>query len=86
VRGVEIGSVMTGRDPLTGENRHPTLELVRLAVPRRVYTSRQLEQAADAVAEIVADPDAVSGLELVAESPVLRHFTAWFKSLTAVAR
>jgi Beta-eliminating lyase len=58
VRGVEIGSVMAGRDPLTGENRHPTLELVRLAVPRRVYTSRQLEQAADAVAEIVADPDA----------------------------
>jgi tryptophanase len=51
-----------------------------------VYTSRQLEQAADAVAEILVDPDAVSGLELVAESPVLSHFTAWFKSLTAVAR
>ncbi len=53
VRAVEIGSVMAGRDPETGENRHPPLELVRLAVPRRVYTSRQLELAAEAAAEVV---------------------------------
>jgi tyrosine phenol-lyase len=79
VRGVEIGSVMAGRDPVTGENRHPPLELFRLAVPRRVYTSRQLEQAADAVTAIVADPDSVQGLEIVSEPPVLRHFTARFR-------
>jgi tryptophanase len=78
VRGVEIGSVMAGRDPATGENRVPSLELVRLAVPRRVYSSRQLEQAADAAAEIVADPGAVHGLEMTSEAPVLRHFTARF--------
>ncbi len=78
VRGVEIGSVMAGRDPATGENRVPSLELVRLAVPRRVYSSRQLEQAADAAAEIVADPGAVRGLEMTSEAPVLRHFTARF--------
>jgi tyrosine phenol-lyase len=79
VRGVEIGSVMAGRDPLTGENRHPPLELFRLAVPRRVYTSRQLEQAADAAAAIVSDPGAVRGVEIVSEPPVLRHFTARFR-------
>jgi len=81
VRGVEIGSVMAGRDPATGENRVPALELVRLAVPRRVYSSRQLEQAGDAAAEVVADPGAVPGLEMVTEAPVLRHFTARFRPL-----
>src|SRR5918999_2341133 len=55
VRGVEIGSVMAGRDPVSGENRQPPLELVRLAVPRRVYTSRQLEQAGDAAAAGLAE-------------------------------
>jgi tryptophanase len=84
VRGAEIGSVMAGRDPESGENRHPPLELVRLAVPRRVYTSRQLEQAADATADVLADVDAVQGVELSAEAPVLRHFTARFRPLAAV--
>jgi tryptophanase len=79
VRTVEIGSVMAGRDPETGENRTPPLELVRLAVPRRVYTSRQLELAADAAAEVMRDPAAVTGLEIVYEAPVLRHFTARFR-------
>jgi len=83
VRGVEIGSVMAGRDPITGENRHPPLELVRLAVPRRVYTSRQLEHAADTAADVVRDADAVPGLELTSEAPVLRHFTARFRPLVA---
>jgi tryptophanase len=81
VRGVEIGSVMAGRDPVTGENRRPPLELVRLAVPRRVYTSRQLEQAADAAATVVANGGSVRGLEIVAEAPVLRHFTARFQPI-----
>jgi tryptophanase len=72
---------MAGRDPATGANRHPPLELVRLAVPRRVYTSRQLEQAADAVAATLAEADAVRGFELVEEAPVLRHFTARFAPL-----
>jgi tryptophanase len=83
VRGVEIGSVMAGRDPATGENRHPALELARLAVPRRVYSSRQLEHAADAAAAVLADVAAVSGLEMIAEAPVLRHFTARFRPIAA---
>jgi tyrosine phenol-lyase len=81
VRGVEIGSVMAGRDPSTGENRVAPLELVRLALPRRVYTSRQLEQAADAAEAVVAARDSVRGLEMTAEAPVLRHFTARFRPL-----
>ena len=81
VRGVEIGSVMAGRDPATGENRRPPLELVRLAVPRRVYTSRQLEQAADAAAEVLADGDRSAGSRWSTEAPVLRHFTARFRPL-----
>jgi tyrosine phenol-lyase len=79
IRGAEIGSVMAGRDPVSGENRRPPLELVRLAVPRRVYTSRQLEQARDAAAAVLAEVETVKGLELVAEPPVLRHFTARFR-------
>ena len=86
VRGVEIGSVMAGRDPETGENRHPPLELVRLAVPRRVYTSRQLEAAADGAAEVLADVGAVRGLEIVSEAPVLRHFTARFRPVRGRSR
>jgi tryptophanase len=76
VRGAEIGSVMAGRDPITGDNRHPPLELVRLAVPRRVYTSRQLEHAADATTAMLAEAEAIRGFEMVEEAPVLRHFTA----------
>jgi tryptophanase len=83
VRAAEIGSVMAGRDPGTGENRHPPLELLRLAVPRRVYTSRQLEHAADSMALILADPEAVPGYEFVSEASVLRHFTARFQPLAA---
>jgi tryptophanase len=79
VRGVEIGSVMAGRDPASGENRVPSLEFVRLAVPRRVYSSRQPEQAGDADADIVAGPGAVRGLEMTSEAPVPRHFTARFR-------
>jgi tryptophanase len=82
VRGVEIGSVMAGRDPVTGENRHPALELVRLAVPRRVYTSRQLEQAGDAAEIVLAEPESVGALALVSEPPVLRHFTARFRPVS----
>jgi tyrosine phenol-lyase len=81
VRGVEIGSVMAGRDQVTGANRHPPLELVRLAVPRRTYTSRQLEHAADAAAAVLAARDEVRGLEMVSEAPALRHFTARFRQV-----
>ncbi|MBW3592384.1 MAG: tryptophanase [Actinobacteria bacterium] len=85
VRVVEIGSVMAGRDPETGKNRHPPLELVRLAVPRRVYSSRQLEHAGDALAAALGERDAIQGVEMLSEAPVLRHFTARFRPVGAHA-
>lgn len=85
VRGVEIGSNMMGRDPRTGRNRHPDLELLRLAVPRRTYTHAQLATVADALGTIARRAHRVSGLRMVHEAPVLRHFTARFEPIAGVA-
>ena len=79
VRGVEIGTVLAGRDPATGENIFPELEMVRLAIPRRVYTSRHMDYVAATVARVFAQRDKVRGLRFTYEPPVLRHFTARFE-------
>ena len=81
IRGVEIGSNMAGRDPSTGANRHPALELLRLAVPRRTYTYSHLEYVAEVLEQIAFDPQSVPPLEMTYEAPVLRHFTARFRAL-----
>ncbi len=79
VRGVEIGTVLAGRDPETGENRYPRLEMVRLAVPRRVYTCRHLDVVAETCRRVLDRRGEVVGLEFEEEPPVLRHFTARFR-------
>ncbi len=77
VRGVEIGSLMFDHlDPDTGELVHPAMELVRLAIPRRVYTHTQLDYVAEACAKVMEMGDRLRGLEIVWEPPALRHFTA----------
>ena len=82
VRGVEVGSVMFGRiDPDTGEAVYPDLDLVRLAVPRRVYTNTHLRYVCDLIEQIAADREVVRGLEMTYEAPVLRHFTARFREI-----
>lgn len=81
VRTVEIGTVLAGRDPATGADRHPELELVRLAIPRRVYTDRHLEWVADTVMRVHERRGAVRGLAITEEPPVLRHFTARFSPI-----
>jgi len=77
VRGVEIGSLMFEHaDPDTGEMIHPAMELVRLAVPRRVYTHTQLDYVADICGRVAELGPRLRGLEIVWEPPSLRHFTA----------
>ena len=77
VRGVEIGSLMFDHlDPDTGETVHPAMELVRLAIPRRVYTHTQLDYVAEVCARVMEMGDRLRGLEILWEPPALRHFTA----------
>ena len=77
VRGVEIGSLMFEHvDPDTGEMVYPAMELVRLAVPRRVYTHTQLDYVADVCARVAELGPRLCGLEITWQQPTLRHFTA----------
>lgn len=75
IRGVEIGSVMFGRRGEDGQERYHSMELVRLAFPRRMYTQSHFDFAAEVVAEVKADARRVRGVRLVKQAPYLRHFT-----------
>ncbi|MFD4637106.1 tryptophanase [Lentzea sp. NPDC058436] len=78
-RCAERGVVSAGRDPRTGANRHPDLELIRLTIPRRVYTRSHLDVVADSVIRTVeAGRDVTSGLRFVHEPATLRFFLARF--------
>jgi tryptophanase len=82
IRSVEIGSVMFGGvDPDTGESSRPPMELVRLAIPRRVYTQSHIDYVVEAVSEVFAHRKELRGLRIVEAPPVLRHFTAKFEEL-----
>ena len=82
VRTVEIGTVMNARrDPDTGTIIYPALELVRMAVPRRVYTNTQMDYVAETVAQVHRRAGEVRGMRIVYEPPYLRHFTARFAPL-----
>lgn len=77
IRAVEIGSLMFAHpDPSTGEMKYPKLELVRLAIPRRVYTNMHMQYVAEAVNEINNNKDKIKGLKILYEADILRHFTA----------
>jgi len=77
IRSVEIGSLMFGQtDQTTGEFHGAELELVRLAIPRRVYTSMHMKYVADALISIRRRRERIRGLRIVWEPPYLRHFTA----------
>lgn len=76
IRGVEIGTLLADRDPVTRENRFPKLEMVRLAIPRRVYTLSHMEYVAVAIKKVFDSRDeAKSGYSIKWEAPIMRHFT-----------
>lgn len=78
VRGMERGVVSAGRDPETGDHRYPKLELVRLAIPRRVYTQAHMDVTAESVVAVHNKRDAIPGLEFTYEPEELRFFQARF--------
>jgi len=79
IRTVEIGTLIAGRDPQTGKNRIAPLELVRLAIPRRVYTQAHLDHVVKTAAELVKRTSKMKGMKFTHEPPHLRHFTARLK-------
>ena len=82
IRGVEIGTVMFGkREAVTGRILHPELEMVRLAIPRRVYTNMQIGYVAESIIDLYRRRESIYGLAMTYEAPMLRHFTARFEEL-----
>jgi tryptophanase len=77
IRSVEIGTVMFGRrDPATGTETPAPMELVRLAIPRRVYTQSHVDYVVEAILNVWERRASVGGYRFVEQAPVLRHFTA----------
>ncbi len=81
IRSMERGIVSAGRDPVTGENHKPRLELTRLTIPRRVYTQAHLDVVAESVQQCFEDRKSVRGLKMVYEPKYLRFFQARFEPL-----
>lgn len=80
IRGVEIGSVMFAYpDPDTGEMIYPKLDLVRLALPRRVYTQSHLDYVADIIGNILDNRDVIRGYKITYQPKLMRHFTCKFE-------
>ncbi len=81
VRSMERGAVSAGRDPETGKDRLPKLELVRLTIPRRVYTQAHMDVTAESVAAVYEARESITGLRMVYEPKLLRFFQARFEPL-----
>ena len=76
VRAAEIGTLMADRDPITRENRYPELELLRMAIPRRVYTNNHMDYVAVALANVYERRNKIiKGFKITKEAQILRHFT-----------
>lgn len=82
IRSVEIGSVMFGKnDKETGRFIAPAMELVRLAIPRRVYTQSHIDYVIECVIEVYRNRSSLRGYRIVSGAPLLRHFTARFEMI-----
>ena len=76
IRGVEIGALLADRDPETHENRYPRLELLRLAIARRVYTNNHMDYVAAALKNVCDRRESITtGYRISKELPIMRHFT-----------
>lgn len=82
IRAVEIGSVMFGKvDPKTGAEQPARQELVRLAIPRRVYTQSHVDYVVEAILQVYERRNTLRGYKITQQTPFLRHFTCWFEPL-----
>jgi len=81
IRSMERGAVSAGRDRETGKNYMPKLELVRLTIPRRVYTQAHMDVTAESVYEVMENAKDVKGLKFVYEPKVLRFFQGRFEEV-----
>ena len=81
IRGVEIGSVMFGKYDKNGKLIPPPMELVRLAIPRRVYTQSHIDYVLEIILEVFKNRDSLKGYKITYQAPMLRHFTARFEKI-----
>lgn len=82
VRGVEIGTLLADKDPVTRQERYPVLELLRLAIPRRTYTNNHMDYIAATIANVFERRDAIKkGFKITKEAPIMRHFTVELERL-----
>ena len=82
IRSVEIGSIMFGKYDENGKLIPPPMELVRLAIPRRVYTQSHIDYVLEVILEVFKNRNALKGYKIIYEAPMLRHFTARFEEIS----